>query len=342
MKYLLLLLLLVVVMAAIGQTKKTKHTNEYRELSGKIDFLLNELINERVLASKNFDSLRNDDNMIKDQAQRDFIDIMQLGERYWDLKRSFDSLRKEVDSFKMLLWPSIHDSGILGIKPYSWTTPCTRFTSGDIVWTMDSAGFWSGRNRGRIMLDNLPTDWLFGQKISDLYLQEEHLDLTPDTISITTVSGGTQHMKRFDKIKKVWVDVPILKRRHNRKHIDTATIKVRLGTAFKNNGGGLIYYRLNKLDPAPSDTIWMGCVMFDGNVCRPITGLYRGHEVVTPEIFDYMIWEKKTGRLLPIDSNGTYHDHMPTQLTVKKRHKHHKWVKKSPPPTKDSGEKTVR
>lgn len=36
-----------------------------------------------------------------------------------------------------------------------------------------------------------------------------------------------------------------------------------------------------------------------------------------------------------IDSNGTYHDHMPTQLTVKKRHKRNKWVKKYPPATKD-------
>lgn len=218
--------------------------------------------------------------------------------------RKVDSLRKEVDSFK----------GRLNYWPFNTSVHDPSINIEDI----------SKFNA------------------SELYLQEEHLDLTPDTISITTVSAGTQHMKRFDKIKKVWVDVPILKRSLNRKHIDTATIKARLRTAFKDNGGGLIYYRLNKLDPDPSDTIWMGYVMFDGNVCRPITGLYRGHEVVAPEIFDYMIWEKKTGRLLPIDSNGTYHDHMPTLLTVKKRHKHHKWVKKSPPPTKDSGEKTVR
>lgn len=36
-----------------------------------------------------------------------------------------------------------------------------------------------------------------------------------------------------------------------------------------------------------------------------------------------------------LDSNGTHHDHMPTQLTVKKRHKRHKWVKRTPPLTKD-------
>lgn len=47
------------------------------------------------------------------------------------------------------------------------------------------------------------------------------------------------------------------------------------------------------------------------------------------------IWSFGRNNRSVIDSNGTYHDHMPTQLTVKKRHKKHKWVKKSPPATKD-------